>query len=109
MEQTGLYFLGEAGLASGFRLAGFEVLADADQAALEQLLLRLREAREAAFVVLDQQLARSDSQVLREIRAEGGRILITQVPSLNNSEPLPSCVDAQLGKLFSNSLEADDP
>ncbi|MBF0255706.1 MAG: ATPase, partial [Gammaproteobacteria bacterium] len=57
MEQTKLYFAGEFGLANGFRLAGFEVLADASIEQLEALLLRLREQRVAAFVVLDQKLA----------------------------------------------------
>ncbi len=105
MDKTGLYFAGEFGLATGFRLAGFEVLADASVAQLEALLLRLREQRETAFVVLDQHLASADSAILREVREEGGRILLTPVPGLNSDQPLLSCVDAHMGQLLGTALE----
>jgi vacuolar-type H+-ATPase subunit F/Vma7 len=105
MDKTGLYFAGEFGLATGFRLAGFEVLEDASIAELEELLLRLREERETAFVVLDQQLAAADSQILRDVRDEGGRILLTQVPSLSSNAPLLSCVDAHMSQMLGDILE----
>ena len=106
MEQTRLYFLGEAGLANGFRLAGFEVFPDADIQALEHLLQELRENRSPAFVILDYKLAESDSLLLQEIRDEGGRILITQVPPLSHGGQLRSKVDDHISQLLGNALEA---
>jgi len=105
MEQTRLYFLGEAGLANGFRLAGFEVFPDASIQTLERLLLELRENRSPAFVILDYRLAESDSRVLQEVRDEGGRILITQVPPLSHSGRLRSKVDDHISQLLGNALE----
>ncbi|MEO5342323.1 MAG: V-type ATP synthase subunit F [Gammaproteobacteria bacterium SHHR-1] len=105
MEKTALYFAGEFGLATGFRLAGFEVLTDASVAELEALLNDLRQRRQAAFVVLDQRLAGADSKILREVRDEGGRILITQVPLLGSDAPLLSCVDAHMRQMLGDSLD----
>ena len=100
MEKTRQLFLGDASLASGFRLAGFEVFPDADIDRLEQLLGQLRSTRSAAFVVIDQRLARSDSRILEEVRREGGRILLTQVPPLTNPEQMKSSVDAHIRQLL---------
>jgi vacuolar-type H+-ATPase subunit F/Vma7 len=100
MDNAALYFLGETGLANGFRLAGFEVFTDADGATLDELLHQLREERRTAFVVLDYPLANCDSRLLREIRDEGGRILITQVPPLGEWQGLHSSVDAHIDQLL---------
>lgn len=100
MDEAALYFLGETGLANGFRLAGFEVFTDADADTLERLLRQLREERRSAFVVLDSALANCDLPLLREIREEGGRILITQVPPLGQWSGLHSVVDDRIDQLL---------
>ena len=100
MEPTRQVFLGDASLATGFRLAGFEVYPDADVAQLDQLLGKLLSARTPAFVVIDQQLAESDSQRLEEVRQEGGRILLTQVPPLNHPEQMHSSIDDRIQQLL---------
>ena len=100
MEKTRQLFVGSANLAAGFRLAGFEVLADAGVAELEQLLTGLRAARTPAFVVVDQSLAESDSRLLQEVRREGGRILLTQVPPLTHPEQMKSSVDEHIRLLL---------
>ena len=100
MEKTRQLFLGDASLASGFRLAGFEVFPDADIDRLEQLLGQLRNNRSAAFVVIDQRLAQSDSRILEEVRREGGRILLTQVPPLTSPDQMKSSVDDHIGQLL---------
>lgn len=100
MEKTRQIFVGNANLATGFRLAGFEVHPDAGLADLEQLLERLRAKRTPAFVVIDQQLADSESRLLHEIRAEGGRILLTQVPPLTRPEQMKSSVDDHIQQLL---------
>lgn len=103
---TRLCFLGNAALANGFRLAGFEVYPDAAVATLDYLLRELREQREHAFVILDHALAESDSRELREVRGEGGRILVTQVPPLNQPDELHSSVDSHIELLLGNGREA---
>lgn len=100
MEPTRQVFLGDASLATGFRLIGFEVYPDADVAQLDQLLDKLVAARTSAFVVIDQRLAESGSQRLEEVRCEGGRILLTQVPSLNNPDQMHSSVDDRIQQLL---------
>lgn len=98
-------FLGNASLATGFRLAGFEVYPNADAAELDRLLDSLRASRTPALVVIDQELAESDSQRLEWVRREGGRILLTQVPSLTQPEQMRSSVDDRIEQLL--GMEGD--
>jgi vacuolar-type H+-ATPase subunit F/Vma7 len=100
MDKTRQLFLGDAALATGFRLAGFEVLPGADVSVLDELLEDLQASRTPAFVVIDQQLAESDSQRLREVRREGGRILLSQVPPLTEPEQMRSAVDDRIHQLL---------
>lgn len=100
MEKTRQLFVGDASLATGFRLAGFEVYPDADEAQLDQLLDRLQAARTPAFVVIDQALAESGSRRLEALRREGGRILITQVPPLTHPEQMHSSIDDRIQQLL---------
>jgi vacuolar-type H+-ATPase subunit F/Vma7 len=100
MAETRQVFLGEAALASGFRLAGFEVYPDASVDTLERLLDELMVARSHAFVIIDQRLAESDSKHLETVRSEGGRILITQVPPLTRPEAMHSSVDHHIRQLL---------
>ena len=93
-------FLGAASLATGFRLAGFEVYPNADAAQLDRLLDELRASRTPALVVIDQDLAESDSQRLELVRSEGGRILLTQVPPLNRPDEMRSSVDDRIEQLL---------
>lgn len=100
MEQTRQLFFGDANLATGFKLAGFEVFPDAGIEQLEQALEQLQINRIPAFVVIDQQLAESDSHRLEEVRREGGRILLTQVPPLTHAELMKSSVDNHIQQLL---------
>jgi len=100
MEKTRQLFFGDASLATGFRLAGFEIFPDAGIHQLEQSLERLQLSRAHAFVVIDQRLAGSDSPLLEQVRREGGRILLTQVPPLTHPEQMKSSVDDHIQQLL---------
>ncbi len=100
MTATRQLFLGEANLATGFRLAGFEVFPDADIAQLERLLERLIAERTPAFIVIDERLAGADSKRLQQVRSEGGRILLTQVPALTHPERMHSAIDDHIQQLL---------
>lgn len=100
METTRQLFFGEATLATGFRLAGFEVFPDADIAQLDQVLEELVARRAHAFVVVDQRLAESNSARVESVRSEGGRILLTQVPPLTRPEQMHSAIDDRIQQLL---------
>lgn len=108
MNNSRLIFLGDAALARGFHLAGFEVFPDADINTLEKLLLDLRNKRASAFIILSQDLADSDNSVLREVREEGGRILISAVPPLNQPEAMHSEIDSSIAQLMGGGRKCDD-
>jgi vacuolar-type H+-ATPase subunit F/Vma7 len=100
MKDTRQLFFGDANLATGFRLAGFEIFPDARIEQLEQMLEELQLNRAPAFVVIDERLAESDSHRLEEVRREGGRILLTQVPPLTHPEQMKSSVDNHIQQLL---------
>ena len=107
MDDTRQIFIGNAALATGFRLAGFEVVADASVAQLDDILEELQNTRAHAFVVVDQHLAESGSERLAEIRREGGRILLTQVPLLTEPDKMHRSVDNHIQQLL--GLDGDKP
>jgi vacuolar-type H+-ATPase subunit F/Vma7 len=107
VSTTRQLFLGAANLATGFRMAGFEVFPDADIRQVDNLLAQLVAGRVPAFVVLDQDLAQHDSKWLRQVRSEGGRILLTQVPRLTEPHNMHSEIDDHIQQLL--GLEGDKP
>jgi vacuolar-type H+-ATPase subunit F/Vma7 len=78
--------MGSAALTDGFRLLGLEVHPDADVAQLEALIRDLQRSRSNALLYLEQELARQARAPLARLRAEGGRIVVAEVPPL----PLPA-------------------
>ena len=50
--------------------------------------------------MIDQRLAGSDSPLLEQVRREGGRILLTQVPPLTHPEQMKSSVDDHIQQLL---------
>jgi len=57
-------------------------------------------------VILDHTLYDSDLAVLAELRGEGGRVLIAQVPPLNDPDAMHSSVDNRIAQLLGQAEEA---
>ena len=95
-----LLFAGERALADGFALIGFETLPDADPEALDALLTELLRERESAFLVLDHALAGCGSRLLARVNSDGGRIVVAEVPALNQPQALHIDLDAQIRVLL---------
>jgi len=108
MDNSRLIFLGDAALARGFHLAGFEVFPGANIDTLEKLLHELRDKRATAFIILSQDLADAESNVLREVKEEGGRILISAVPPLNQPEAMYSEIDSSIAQLLGGGCDIDN-
>jgi vacuolar-type H+-ATPase subunit F/Vma7 len=92
-------FVGSHTLGDGFRLIGFETLTDPDTAALEALLASLLQQKQRALLIIEQSVNRLDSKLLRQIRSEGGRIVLSEVPSLHESDNFQSELDDTLKQL----------
>lgn len=80
---TRLIVMGSAELTLGFELIGFETVPDAGAADLERVLGELLAQRDKALILLEPELARSDVPSLAQVRREGGRIVVTEVPPLS--------------------------
>ena len=103
-----MIFLGETALSQGFRLIGFEVFPDPSRSDLDRIFGELIDSQERVFVVIDQKSADVQCPALDRIRAEGGRILVTTVPPLNDPSCFHCAVDEQIKHLLSNSLAAKE-
>jgi len=97
---TRMLFLGDSALTDGFQLIGFETWPDPSVQQLEEVISELVNTRTNAFVVLDCRLAEKHSRILDRVRAEGGRIVVTEVPPLNEPDRFQSPVDRQVRNLL---------
>jgi vacuolar-type H+-ATPase subunit F/Vma7 len=103
-QATRMLFLGDTALTDGFQLIGFETWPDPTAEQLELVLAELVACRDHAFVILDSELAKSPSPSLKKIRAEGGRIVVTEVPSLSDPENFECEIDNQVQSLLGNRI-----
>ena len=103
---TRMIAMGSAALAEGFALIGFETWPDASEADLQGVLQELQKRRQRALLFLEPYLARCDCAELDQVRSEGGRIVVTEIPPLHapgNYHPVVE--DLVLSVLGSNALE----
>ena len=99
-QPTRLIFLGDESLADGFRLIGFETYPNPTSEAADRLLRDLGRRQQRAFVIVDDALMREDIPHLRQVRREGGRIIVIAVPRLNAPTVLASEVADRLAAMF---------
>jgi vacuolar-type H+-ATPase subunit F/Vma7 len=81
-HRTRMIFLGDAALADGFQLIGFETHVDPTPEHLERVLRGLEERQEKAFVVIGTACPAQQCAAYRRLRNEGGRVVISRVPPL---------------------------
>lgn len=84
--QTRVIALGSAALMEGFALIGFETHPNADAQTVEGLLEQLVHDDARALILLEENLARSEGPWLQRVRSEGGRIVVTELPALNQPD-----------------------
>jgi vacuolar-type H+-ATPase subunit F/Vma7 len=107
---TRMLFLGEESLADGFRLIGFETHANPAPEEVDRILRDLRRNREKAFVVVDDAVMGQEIPNLKQVRKEGGRIVVIAVPSLSAPTVLASEVANRLAALFgTTALQSGTP
>ncbi|MBV2121895.1 MAG: V-type ATP synthase subunit F [Candidatus Thiodiazotropha taylori] len=92
-------FVGSHTLGDGFRLIGFETLTEPDTATLDELLSGLLQQKQRALLIIEQSVNRLESKLLQQIRNEGGRIVLSEVPSLHDSDNFQSELDETLKQL----------
>ncbi|EXJ14122.1 V-type ATP synthase subunit F [Imhoffiella purpurea] len=102
-QTTRMLFLGDARLADGFRLIGFETHPDPTPETVDGLFRELQRARDKAFVIVDDAIMGRKIPHLERARREGGRILVIAVPALNAPPELTSEVAQRLAALFGAS------
>ncbi|MCU7906686.1 MAG: V-type ATP synthase subunit F [Candidatus Thiodiazotropha sp. (ex Epidulcina cf. delphinae)] len=92
-------FVGSHALTDGFRLIGFETLTEPDAGMLDEMLSRLLKEKQRALLIIEQSVNQVGSKLLEQIRSEGGHIVLSEVPSLQDPDNFQSELDGQLKKL----------
>lgn len=106
---TRMLFLGDDSLADGFRLIGFETFPNPSPEEADRVFRDLQRGRGNAFVIVDDRIMQSDIPGLRQVRKEGGRIVVAAVPPLKEPSRLASDVADRLAAMFgSSNLKARD-
>lgn len=90
---TRMIAIGGSALMEGFGLLGVETLADPTPEQVEALLAGLVRGQQKALVFLEHALARDPGPWLTRVRAEGGRIVVAEIPPLHAPEAYRSAVE----------------
>lgn len=99
---TRMLFLGDDSLADGFRLIGFETIPNPTPAEVDRVFREINRNRERAFVIVDDRIAGSDIAGLKQVRSEGGNIVVVSIPALKDPPHLASEVADRLAAMFGN-------
>lgn len=85
-SNTRMIVMGKRPLVECFSLLGFETWTDADEEDLQQVLSDLLESDQKAFLLLESYLSRSTLSILAYVRTHGGRIVVSEIPSLDQTQ-----------------------
>ena len=94
---TRILALGSAALMDGFRLAGIEVMPDADREQVEALMKSLLSGKDRALVLLEDALATDPGPWLKRALSEGGRVVVVRVPALASADTYETDIDHLIG------------
>ncbi|MBT8438388.1 MAG: hypothetical protein HKP55_08585 [Gammaproteobacteria bacterium] len=95
--------VGSQALMDGFALLGIETHVDLDRTALEAMLVSIVSSQERTLIYLQQDMLDHDIPILKQIRSEGGSILISEVPSLQEPENRQASIDLLINKTIGAS------
>lgn len=90
---TRMIAIGGRALMEGFGLLGVETLPDPAPERVEELLADLVRSQQKALIFLEHELARDPGPWLKRVRAEGGRIVVAEIPPLHAPEAYHSAVE----------------
>lgn len=98
-----LIALGGAALMQGFALLGAETHEDATQEDVERVLAELLRGHDQALVFVENSLVAQSGQHLERVRREGGRIIVSEIPSLDAPDSYRPPVEALVTRVLGPS------
>ncbi|MCK9394090.1 MAG: V-type ATP synthase subunit F [Methylobacter sp.] len=109
LSETRLIAMGGAALIEGFSLLGFETYPEATPQILDAVLKELVQNQQKALVILEEKLARSGTALLHQVRSEGGRIVVIEVPPLQAPEDYHPLVEDLIRRVLGPSALEESP
>lgn len=108
-QEPRIIAMGSKALMEGFALLGFETHADATLENVDLLLAELLQDGSKALIYLEQELAQGESANLDQVRKEGGRIVITEVPAIHSPEEYHPPVEELVVRVLGPSALEERP
>lgn len=96
--------IGNSALMDGFALLGIETYADAGADQINAVLSEMSRNRERALVYLQQDLMSADIPMIQQLRAQGGSILLCEIPDLHTADKYQPAVEKLIGRVLGNSI-----
>ncbi len=101
--------IGSQALMDGFALLGIETYTDMRTEQIEILLNNIIRSQERALIFLQQDIAQSNIPVLQQLHREGGNILISEVPLLQEPANRKAPIDDLITKVIGPSALENNP
>lgn len=95
-----LLAIGNRALMDGFALLGIETHADISIEEIDKILTDLSRKKEKAMIFLQQDLAQAELAVLQQLRNEGGRVLISEIPDILSADEYQASVDQLITRVL---------
>lgn len=102
-----LMAIGNQALMDGFALLGIETHADISIEEIEKILTGLSRKREKAMIFLQQDLAQADLPILQQLRNEGGRVLISEIPDILSANEYQAPVERLITRVLGSNMNME--
>jgi len=96
--------IGDPALMDGFALLGIQTYADESAEQTNAMLIELVRSRERALVFIQQDLMCADIPMIRQLRNQGGSILICEIPNLPAADDYQPAVEKLIGRVLGTAV-----
>jgi vacuolar-type H+-ATPase subunit F/Vma7 len=96
--------VGNSALMDGFALLGIKTYADESAVTINAMLTELARSRERALVYNQQDLIGAEIPMIRQLRIQGGSILICEIPNLHSADDYQPEVEKLIGRVLGSSV-----
>ncbi len=101
--------VGASALMDGFALLGIKTYADESAENIDAMLKELDRNHETALVFIQQDPVNLRIPMVQQLRNQGGRILICEIPSLQNVHDHQPEVEKLIGRVMGSAVMEHQP
>lgn len=101
--------MGNSALMDGFSLLGIKTYVDESTETINSVLSELKRQQQRALIYMQQDLMNADIPMVKQLRENGGSILICEIPNLQEADDYQPAVEKLIGRVLGSAvLEKSD-